>query len=81
MNLALLAIHFGPPSYLVKAAQGSMVRKKMFWMSSGLICTSICLGVTVDLSGGQAKYKHFNLSGKKLDSLAPFHLGCLCKQG
>lgn len=53
MTLALLAINFGPPSYLVKAVQGLMVRKKMFWVSSGLICTSICLVVTVDLSGGK----------------------------
>lgn len=42
--------------------------------ANGLICTFICLVVPVDLFEGHTKYKHFILSGNKLDSLAPFLL-------
>lgn len=85
MTLALLVIYIDPASYLVKAIQGSTVKKKTLQVRYPM---GLWLNVYIHLShghcrlsDGQPKYKHFNLSGNKVDSLAVFCFGCLCRQG
>lgn len=80
MILALLVKDFGPPSYLVKDLWSER-RCSGCSVAYDLMRISVCLLVIADLSDAQAKYKHFNLSGNKLDSFASFCCGCLCIQG